>query len=84
MFSFNLSMDSDPDVIKTILEALENFLLLEDDQLNSNQDHPLFFHCQEACIFDRLEALLEHPVHNVYTRTLKIIEQYFETEDALF
>lgn len=84
MFSFNLQMDSDVDVIKTILEALKNLLNLEDHELNSNSDHPLFFHCQEAGIFDKLEGLLEHHVHNVYTRALEIIELYFETEDNLF
>lgn len=83
MFSYNLTMDQNPDVLKTILEALENILDVGEDEWDRENDHPLYDIMEENQILDKLEELLSHPVLDVYKSAIQIIDNYFDVEEGL-
>jgi hypothetical protein len=83
MFQFNLNNDSHSDVLKTILEALDNILDVDEDEWDRSNDHPLIDLIEDSGLMDTLENLLQHPETEVYNYAIKIIDNYFDVEDAI-
>lgn len=82
MFDYNLTMDQDEKILKTILEALDNILDIDKDW-DRSQDHPLYDLMEENHLLDKLEELLEHPQKDVYDFAIKLIDNYFDVEDGI-
>ena len=83
MLSFNLDLSSETDVIKTILEALDNILNLDEDQWNRQGFHPMQDQLESSGILERLEKLLEHPKLEIYKNTLTLIDNYFDVQQVI-
>lgn len=77
----NLGMDSDSQILKTILEALSNILA---EGKSPESSHNVFQASLEVSgIINQLEELQLHPNEGVYDLVINIIEAYFEVLDPL-
>ena len=67
----------DARVLAVALEGLEN--ILKDGQviLDANGDNPYAMKLELDGGIEKLEALQMHPNHQIYDRTVKILEKYF-------
>ena len=82
MFQENLRFESDPDIIKTVLEATENILTAGAEQGDKFEEVYLDL-MENNFLFDRLEQLLKHENTDIYKNALRVIENFCDTEDDI-
>lgn len=78
----NLGMDSDSQILKTILEALSN-ILVEGKNPESNKPNLFQASLEVSGIITQLEELQLHPSEGVYDLVIGIIEAHFDVQDPL-
>jgi len=73
---------ADVKIITVALEGLENILKVgEADSKNHDGTNLHARFVQEAGGLDKIEALQRHDNHDIYEKSIKILELYFELED---
>lgn len=82
MFSRNLTMDTKPKLISTILEALDN-ILSEILTLREDLEEYIFDLLEDSGLVDCLEDLLQHKESKIYKASLNIIESYLEIQETI-
>ena len=76
-----LKMD-DAKYLAVCLEAFGNLLAYGKKNLLNNGVNPIVDEVEKMGMFDVLEKLQLHPVEIVYEKTLKILENYFDTQNV--
>jgi len=74
---------SDAKIIGVALEALENLLKVgkNKQQENGLADNPVATRVEQAEGLQKIEALQEDPNEDVYSKAMKLLENYFPLED---
>jgi len=82
LYSTNLSFDSETDLIKTILESLEEILKIgipvKEGDFNLYQRE-----LEAAGIIEKLENLQLHSNRRIYEAVVSLIERYFLVADPI-
>ena len=74
---------NDAKLLTICLEALGNLLAFgEKYSQNPEGDNPIVYEVEKMGMFDILEKLQLHPSEIVYEKTLKILEKYFDIQNA--
>lgn len=81
MFNYNLELDTSSEVCRTIFEALENILNLDETLWDRTQEHPMYDLMNQNGLLEKLEMMLGHQDVKVYNSAIKIIDGYFDIED---
>lgn len=73
---------TDPKMILVALEGIENILKVGKEDALKNRSDNIFCHHVEACRgLDFLEGLQDHENRQVWERSLKVLREYFESEE---
>lgn len=72
----------DAKYLAVCLEAFGNLLAFGKKNLLPDGSNPIVNEVEKMGMFDILEQLQLHPVEIVYEKTLKILENYFETQNV--
>ena len=60
MFNYNLELDTSSEVCRTIFEALENILNLDETLWDRTQEHPMYDLMNQNGLLEKLEMMLGH------------------------
>jgi hypothetical protein len=82
---FTTLLDSeDSKTVIVVLEGLNNILNCGAQiAIQHRSENPFLIELEEKGAVPKIEKLQEHPSHEVYQKSLKILENHFELEDVL-
>lgn len=77
----DLLSSKDAKLLGVVLEALENILCVGENITKNNNGNPYTTLIEECEGLDKLEELQQHANEEIYKRSLKMLENYFNAEE---